>query len=111
MQTYYDKVYELTRMVAAGQLATYGQIADYIDGCTARMVGYALFALPVDTDVPWHRVVNGGGGISPRPGSERQRERLVTEGITFSAAGRASLARYRWSGPSPRWLAKHGLLP
>lgn len=109
--TYYERVYDLVRLIPRGQVATYGQIADYIDGCTPRMVGYALFALAADSDVPWQRVVNAAGGISPRPGSGRQRERLVAEGVVFSAAGRIDLRRYGWPGPPPDWLAARGLLP
>lgn len=111
MGSYHDAVHEIVRLIPRGRVATYGQIADLVDGCTARMVGYALFALPAGTDVPWQRVVNATGGISPRPGSDRQRDLLEEEGIVFSAAGKIDLKRYRWPGPSPRWLAKKGLLP
>lgn len=110
MTTYYDKVYEITRLIPRGRVATYGQIADHIDGCTPRMVGYALFALPAGSRVPWQRVINAAGGISPRPGSGRQREALEAEGVEFSAAGKIDLKRYRWPGPSARWLARKGLL-
>ncbi|MDA5192487.1 MGMT family protein [Govanella unica] len=110
-KSYYDKVYDITRLIPRGQVASYGQIADYIDGCTPRMVGYALFALRGETDVPWQRVVNASGGISPRPGSDRQRARLETEGILFSAVGKIDLKRFGWPGPEPSWLAKNGLLP
>lgn len=111
--TYYDKVYALVRLVPRGRVATYGQIADYIAGCTPRMVGYALFNLPARTAVPWQRVINARGGVSPRPGttgSGHQRELLEAEGIVFDATGRTDLNRYRWPGPGPDWLAARGVL-
>lgn len=111
MTSYYHKVHELVRLIPRGRAANYGQIADYIDGCTPRMVGYALSALPADTDVPWHRVVNAAGGVSPRPGSERQREILEAEGFVLDGMGRIDWSRHRWPGPPARWLAKHGMLP
>lgn len=111
--TYYDKVYALVRLVPPGEVATYGQIADYIAGCTPRMVGYALSALPDGTDVPWQRVINHMGEISPRGGlgSAVQYDLLQAEGVPFDAAGRTDLKRHRWPGPPPSWLAQRGLLP
>jgi len=111
--TPYEKVYALVRLIPGGQVATYGQIADYISGVTPRMVGYALFALEENADVPWQRVINARGEVSPRAGetgSARQRVLLEKEGVRFNAQGRVDLARARWSGPSPAWLAERDLL-
>jgi len=62
------------------------------------MVGYALRELPDGSDIPWYRVVNHHGGISPRgaPDSERdQKELLEAEGVAF-VRGRVRLSQYRW---------------
>lgn len=109
----YEKVYELVALVPRGEVATYGQIADHIAGVTPRMVGYALFALPADTAVPWQRIVNARGEISPRPGgtgSGLQHALLEAEGVAFDARDRIDLKRYRWPGPDPAWLEARGLL-
>jgi len=87
-------------------VATYGQIATLagIDG-HARQVGYALNALPQGSDVPWHRVVNSFGEISPRSGNdshELQRMLLEAEGIEFDARGKIDLRRYRWEARRPQ---------
>lgn len=111
--TSYEKVYAMVRLIPRGEVATYGQIADYISGVTPRMVGYALFALEEWTDVPWQRVINARGEISPRAGetgSGWQHVLLEGEGIRFNAGGRIDLARYRWPGPDPAWLAERDLL-
>jgi methylated-DNA-protein-cysteine methyltransferase-like protein len=53
-------------------------------------------------DVPWHRVVNASGGISPRARMESmltQRMLLIREGVPLRR-GRVALARYRWRGPA-----------
>ena len=87
--------------IPAGQLATYGQIADLIGawGC-ARQVGWALRRLKLPSDVPWHRVVNAQGRISmslSREGSDWiQRELLLAEGIPVDAQGRLPLRRFLW---------------
>jgi methylated-DNA-protein-cysteine methyltransferase-like protein len=63
------------------------------------LVGHALGSLPDSSGVPWHRVVNHSGGISPREypdAVERQRHALQREGIKFLPSGRISLAIYGW---------------
>jgi methylated-DNA-protein-cysteine methyltransferase-like protein len=95
----YARVYAVVRRVPAGRVATYGQVARVAGlGDHARMVGYALAALPNATTVPWHRVINAQGTVSPRRSGDSlsQRMRLEREGIRFDARGRASFARFGW---------------
>lgn len=113
-QPIYQRICLLVQQIPAGQVATYGQIAALTGHCTARMVGYAMAALDGGADVPWQRVVNAQGKISPRADShstEVQRLRLIEEGIVFDAAGSINLRRYRWPGPSVAWRLEHGFDP
>jgi methylated-DNA-protein-cysteine methyltransferase-like protein len=99
----YKRIYAVVRHIPSGHVATYGQIARIVGRCTARAVGYAMAALPCDTDVPWHRVINRHGKISPRSsgeGSARQRQRLEGERIHFDQQGRVDLNVVGWAGPS-----------
>jgi len=62
-------------------------------------VGYALAASDRSESIPWHRVINAKGQVSPRanPGDEEyQRLLLEAEGIAFDANGRILLSRYQW---------------
>jgi methylated-DNA-protein-cysteine methyltransferase-like protein len=71
----------------------------------ARQVGYAMFALPAGSGVPWQRVVNAQGAISlrKRPGPElTQRILLEREGIRFNARGRIDLERFGWTRTGSR---------
>jgi len=100
------RVYAVVRRIPRGRVATYGQVAAIagLDGM-ARQVGYALHELPDGTTVPWHRVVNARGEISPRrvPGPELdQRVRLELEGIRFDPRNRIPLKRYAWTPANPR---------
>lgn len=93
-------IYRVVRRIPHGRVATYGQIAR-LAGLPrqARRVGYALSALRGDEGVPWHRVVNARGGISPRASGEpddRQRRLLESEGVEFDDRGRLSLGQYQW---------------
>lgn len=95
------QIYDVVRQIPSGCVATYGEVAA-LAGLPghARQVGYALSALPEDTDVPWQRVINAKGAISPRNWSagceDFQRRLLEEEGVVFRDAGRIALAAFRW---------------
>jgi len=97
----YARIYAVVRRVPAGRVTTYGEVARRagLPG-HARQVGYALHALREgDDSVPWHRVVNARGAISPRgePGMDAlQRRILEAEGVVFDARDRIDLDRYGW---------------
>lgn len=102
--SFYDDVYEQVRRIPAGRVTTYGHVAALAGRPrAARTVGWALHALPDETDVPWQRVVNARGGISiGRVGlpPALQRALLEDEGVAFEATGRIDLARWGWAGPA-----------
>jgi methylated-DNA-protein-cysteine methyltransferase related protein len=97
----YQAIYAVVRRIPQGRVATYGQIAR-LAGMPgqARLVGYALGALKDQAPVPWHRVVNAQGRISPRsgggPADMVQRLRLENEGVCFDEHGRIPLDRFLW---------------
>lgn len=96
----YQRIYAVVRRIPRGRVATYGQVAS-LAGLRghARQVGYALYALPPGTVVPWHRVVNARGGISVRAvlgGELVQQLLLEQEGISLDARGRVALDRVQW---------------
>ncbi len=95
----YERIYSVVRRIPAGKVATYGQVARLAElPGHARQVGYALAALSRD-DVPWQRVVNAKGEISPRAfggADELQRALLEEEGVEFTSSGRIDFKRFRW---------------
>ena len=114
------KVYAIVRAIPAGRVMTYGGIAGLIPPpaginwtgyarVRARWVGYAMAACP--DDVPWQRVVNAQGRISPRPGFSPalQRTLLKKEGVRFDRSGRLDLNVLEWK-PSERWLRARGFV-
>ena len=95
------KIYRIVKRIPRGRVASYGQIATLagLDG-HARQVGYALHALPAEMSVPWHRVVNAKGEISPRNAGdshELQRLLLEEEGVELTLQGRIDLKVFRWN--------------
>jgi methylated-DNA-protein-cysteine methyltransferase-like protein len=110
----YEQLYAVVRRIPAGRVATYGQVAALagIPG-HARQVGYALHSLPDASDVPWQRVINAKGEVSPRSeggwAEGYQRHLLEEEGVEFDGAGRVDLGRFRWEpGAVPRRPARPG---
>jgi methylated-DNA-protein-cysteine methyltransferase-like protein len=96
-------VFAWVRRIPSGRVATYGELA-VLAGAPrgARAVGGAMRRCP--PGVPWHRVVNGQGGISRRDNLEgmmRQRLLLESEGVRF-VRGRIELRRHRWQGARGR---------
>ncbi|MBI1878703.1 MAG: MGMT family protein [Chloroflexi bacterium] len=111
----YERIYAVTRQIPAGRVATYGQISAIVGGCTARMVGYAMAALPNGTDVPWQRVINRQGKISLRGGGNGgalQRQLLEAEGVRFDPeTDSVDFNEVGWTGPDWEWLDFHGFQP
>jgi len=97
----YRRIWAVVGRIPKGRVATYGQVAR-LAGLPnhARLAGYALHALPDRSPVPWHRVVNAKGEVSPRrDGSEHhrlQRVLLEKERVRFDRDGRLDLAALRW---------------
>ena len=98
----YAAIYTVVEQIPRGKVATYGQVAALANlPGQARLVGYALYRLDMETtEIPWQRVINAKGQISTanrRYGSDVwQRTLLEAEGITFSPTGTIDLKRDLW---------------
>ena len=108
-----EQVYKIVSRIPMGRVMTYGDIAELIPApegmhweryrkVAPRWVGYAMAACP--TELPWHRVVNTKGQISPRSDSDWhvQMHLLKMEGIEFNQKNRIDLSRYRWNPESSK---------
>jgi methylated-DNA-protein-cysteine methyltransferase-like protein len=85
-KSFYQKVYDITRMIPYGKVTTYGLIAESIASkCSARMVGWALNNIKNNLlDIPAHRVVNKYGLLTGKHhfyGSNTMQELLQNEGV------------------------------
>ncbi|CAG8959761.1 hypothetical protein HYFRA_00001668 [Hymenoscyphus fraxineus] len=110
VEAFYHAVYSAIQEIPYGKVTTYGHIARLIGTPQRpRQVGVCLKHLPSDptlphhnTNVPWQRVINSKGTISPRNpnGAANQAQALRTEGVavTTNALGEFSidLAEYGW---------------
>lgn len=103
MKNFYQHVYDLVAQIPYGRVMTYGQVAVLLGKPTAaRAVGYALHQTPAGVNIPWQRVINAQGKISPRGAADilhepqLQRMLLEQEGVQFDAHGKIDLDRYLW---------------
>jgi methylated-DNA-protein-cysteine methyltransferase-like protein len=110
-----EQVYKIVSRIPAGRVMTYGDIALLIPApngmhweryrkVSPRWVGYAMAASP--TGLPWHRVINSKGEISPRSDSDWhvQMHLLKMEGVEFNAKNQIDLSKYRWSPEIPKQI-------
>ncbi|NNL16401.1 MAG: MGMT family protein [Flavobacteriaceae bacterium] len=81
---FFDRVYEVARLVPFGRVTSYGAIAKYLGAArSARMVGYAMNSSH-GKDVPAHRVVNRKGLLTGKhhfEGTNLMQQLLESEGI------------------------------
>lgn len=81
---FFDKVYEIAKLVPFGRVTSYGAIANYLGAArSARMVGYAMNGSG-GKNVPAHRVVNKKGLLTGKhhfDGTNLMQQLLESEGI------------------------------
>jgi methylated-DNA-protein-cysteine methyltransferase-like protein len=100
VNSFYRRIYRVVGHIPKGRVATYGVVARLAGRPgAARTVGWALSALPEDSDVSWWRVVNAAGRISLAGHDHAavvQRALLLREGVRFAPGGALNLAVYGW---------------
>lgn len=63
--SFFEKVYQVVRLVPKGRVTSYGAIGKFLgSGGSARMVGWAMNAAHKHPDIPAHRVVNRIGVLT-----------------------------------------------
>lgn len=87
--SFYDKVYEVARLIPNGRVASYGAIANFLGTKgTSRMVGYAMMhCIGMQPPVPAHRVVNSRGMLTGRfhfATPILMQQMLENEGVTIT---------------------------
>jgi methylated-DNA-protein-cysteine methyltransferase-like protein len=92
-RTFSEKVYQATKQIPPGKVASYGQIAKKLGKPkAARAVGNCLHHNPDPKTIPCHRVVNREGRLAP--GFKEQKEKLLKEGVKFRDEKNVDLKRY-----------------
>lgn len=97
--TFKEKIYNLTRKIPKGKVATYGQLAKLAGKPKfARAVGVFMKTNPDVPRTPCHRVVASNGnltGYSGRGGIAGKKEMLIAEGVYFKGS-KVDFLRSQW---------------
>ncbi|TBV28035.1 cysteine methyltransferase [Meridianimaribacter sp. CL38] len=82
--SFFDKVYEVAKLIPYGRVTSYGAIAKYLGAPrSSRMVGYAMNGSS-GKDVPAHRVLNRNGLLTGKhhfDGTNLMQQLLESEGV------------------------------
>ncbi|HET8521712.1 MAG TPA: MGMT family protein [Thermomicrobiales bacterium] len=95
-----ERLYALIEQIPHGRVTTYGRLARALGSVRgARMVGWALHAVPPERNLPCHRVVNRNGELSGgwhfgHP--DIMKGLLLDEGVPFIGDYQVDLKRCLW---------------
>lgn len=99
LMSFTEKVYEVTRAIPKGKVATYGQVAKLAGNPkAARAVGMLMAKNPDAPHTPCHRVVASDGslhGYSGGQGLPTKRKMLIAEGVKFNGQ-KVDLKSSKW---------------
>ncbi len=105
-QNFFQKVYDVARLIPYGRVTSYGAIAKYLGAArSARMVGWAMNGSTKE-DVPAHRVVNRVGLLTGKhhfQGTSLMQQLLESEGIEVEDNQIVDFQKYYWD-PSKELL-------
>ncbi len=99
MLSFSQQAITIIRAIPFGRVTTYGLIATAAGNhCGARQVARLLYSASASHDLPWHRVVNRHGTISPRLSMSHleQRTLLIGEGVTIRENGCIDFQQFLW---------------
>ena len=86
-ENFFDKVYEVAKLIPFGRVTSYGAIAKYLGAAkSARMVGWAMNASHNKEEIPAHRVVNRNGLLTGKlhfDGTNLMQQLLESEGVVI----------------------------
>lgn len=99
-QNFFQKVYDVARLIPYGRVTSYGAIANYLGAArSARMVGWAMNGSGLMEDVPAHRVVNRNGVLTGKhhfQGTNLMQQLLESEGVEVKENQIVDFQKYFW---------------
>ncbi|SRX52276.1 MGMT family protein [Aequorivita sp. CIP111184] len=96
---FFEKVYQVAKLIPYGRVTSYGAIANYLGAKgSARIVGWAMNG-SVNKDVPAHRVVNRNGLLTGKhhfQGTNLMQQLLESEGFEVVDNKIQNFEKYFW---------------
>ena len=99
---FFEKVYDVARLIPYGRVTSYGAIATYLGAArSARMVGWAMNnSSSQKEEVPAHRVVNRKGLLTGKhhfDGTNLMQQLLENEGVEVIDSQIQNLEKVFWN--------------
>lgn len=98
-QTFKERVYDLTKKIPQGKVATYGQLAALVGSPgAARAVGMCMRTNKQPDSIPCYKVVASDGsltGYSVGKGIVTKKEKLLADGVHFKK-DKVDLIKSQW---------------
>jgi methylated-DNA-protein-cysteine methyltransferase related protein len=102
VDSFFQEVYKIVLKIPRGRVTTYSHIAKMLGNPRgARVVGWAMRAIPENLKLPAHRVVKKSGELAPFyvfGSDEIQRALLEREGVTFTEDRKIEMEKHMWYG-------------
>ena len=99
-KNFFQKVYEVAKVIPYGRVTSYGAIAKYLGAArSARMVGWAMNGAHQMPEVPAHRVVNKIGLLTGKhhfDGTNLMQQLLESEGVKVLDNQIVDLEKHFW---------------
>jgi len=100
--TFFEKVFEVVKLIPKGRVTSYGAIAGYLGTKgSSRMVGWAMNSSHHSiVNIPAHRVVNRNGVLTGKHhfgGPEIMKQLLESEGITVENDQIIDFEKHFWN--------------
>jgi methylated-DNA-protein-cysteine methyltransferase related protein len=107
--SFFEKVYEIVKLIPFGRVTSYGAIAEYLGTRgSARMVGWAMNASHNSSEnIPAHRVVNRKGMLTGKQhfgNPDIMQQLLESEGIVVIDDQIIDYEKYFWD---PKYEMKY----
>lgn len=105
MTPFQEKIAHVVRMIPAGNVMSYSQVASYIGAPRgAQVVGWILRSMEGKVDIPWWRVLNNAGRITIKGNRYNtpnlQKKMLEADRIIVSEDLTIAMGKYRYI-PTP----------
>ena len=100
MNEFFNRVYEVVKLIPEGKVLSYGMVAKAIGAPrSSRQVGWALHCNPQPGVIPCHRVVFKDGSLTSGfafGGRNVQKAMLLSEGVGFKDDYTVDMEKFCW---------------
>ena len=100
MSDFFKDVIEVVKLIPQGKVTSYGMIVNYLGAKkSSRLVGWALYKVSQNSEIPEYRVVNRNGWLTGKnnfPTQNYMKDELQKEGLNIKEDSIVDFNKYLW---------------